>query len=78
MRQRKYSIDEIDRMRRAIVQSRMTQNVEEHLRTYMMNGTTVEELEAWVGKIIEEEMGRQKAMLDILNQRGFTKRARIA
>lgn len=46
--QRAYTISEIDRMRRAIhsITGVWTQNsAEEHLRTYMMAGISVEDLE---------------------------------
>jgi len=55
--ERKYSMSEIDRMRRAIRWSYPTgvsfngaerdADIENRLRTYMQNGTTVEEIEEW-------------------------------
>jgi len=60
----KYSIEEIDRMRTAIKHSYPTgipyleeersKEVEDQLRTYMINETTVEELEAW-SKLKQQE-----------------------
>ena len=45
MADRKYSIDEIDRMRRAVHDiCRNNDLVEDRLRTYMLNGTEPEEL----------------------------------
>lgn len=51
---RKYSIQEIDRLRAALVFKLFgadTRMVEEQLRTYMFNGTGPEELEEQVAEI---------------------------
>lgn len=60
---RKYSISEIDRMRRAIrysypsgvcyIQHERDADIENRLRTYMQNGTEPEELEKACYRIIE-------------------------
>lgn len=62
MEEHKYSITELDRMRKAVeyllkprpFSDPVISDVEERLRTYMLNGTSVEELEDWVAKIREK------------------------
>ena len=66
---RKYSVEEIDRMRRAISRGRFfgdgayrpaerTEQIESLLRTYMLNGTTPLELEAERQKQLQAEIDR--------------------
>lgn len=72
MAQRKYSVEEIDRIRDAVIKrneephpnpygdqdvTAWAKRVEERVRTYMLNGTDPEELEALVAKIPEFERG---------------------
>jgi hypothetical protein len=63
MAERKYSVSEIDRMRRAITEVVWDQHwspktqapvIEDRLRTYMLNGTEPEELEALSKPIVEK------------------------
>lgn len=69
MPDRKYSVSEIDRMRRAIFEMRLLpyggdsiqQIIEERLRTYMLNGTDPEELEAEAMSISAIRKARREA-----------------
>lgn len=68
--ERKYTVAEIDRMRKAIEwsypcgvsfqRSERDADVENRLRTYMQNGTDPEELEAIAKKRIEIEVQSQR------------------
>jgi hypothetical protein len=50
----KYSVPDIERMRAALSRD-VTINVEDHLRTYMQNGTTPDELEEHYSRIPPRE-----------------------
>lgn len=71
MSEHKYSIAEIDRMRSAVWQltvvnlhvygpGELDRQVEERLRTYMLNGTTREELEQEVQRRREERIAARR------------------
>ena len=83
MTERKYSIDEIDRMRRSL-EDLMTHwqyygsgasgtppkaaDVEEHLRTHMQNGTEPEELEAQADRQRQEGYARGKHVAEMYEE----------
>lgn len=60
----KYSIDDIAKMRRAVVTLTGSEGAEDRLRTYMQNETTVAELEAAAAREeairMDEQMMRQR------------------
>lgn len=64
MRQRKYSVREIDRMRDAISSMFGSHGAEDKLRTYMMNGTDPAELEEAARPVQEARAKMQKHVLD--------------
>jgi hypothetical protein len=69
MAERKYSVSEIDRMRRAVAlmmigPCRNGAEVEDRLRTYMLNGTDPEELDEAAKPHIEAEEIRVKAFVE--------------
>lgn len=57
----KYTVDEIRRMREAVETLTGSDGAEDRLRTYMQNGTTVEELEAAARQIENARMARQSS-----------------
>jgi ATP-dependent Clp protease ATP-binding subunit ClpA len=65
---RKYSVDEIDRMRRAVETLGGSVGAEERLRTYMLNRTTVEELESAARDKLDPVMQRQREIAREANQ----------
>lgn len=67
---RKYSLDEIDRMRMAVHDISGGNGVslslvEERLRTYMLNGTSPEELETAARQHNDPVMRRQKELANL-------------
>jgi hypothetical protein len=77
MPERKYSIAEIDRMRRAVAFSCSCKEVEDRLRTYMLNGTDPEELERMKADIIEARIQQKRAARDLSAQRPAAHARRI-
>jgi hypothetical protein len=82
MPERKYSVSEIDQMRKAVkaiygsgigncTQAECCQMIEEHLRTYMLNGTDPEELEREAAEFMRERGAANKRSYDIGKQ-GFS------
>lgn len=76
MMQRKYSVDEIDQMRGALIQiyrlhsSTDVRTLEERLRTFMLNGTEPEELVKRLSAMRREAAARMSRKLTFVDYGG--------